>query len=294
VIRSVTLSVPDLERSRRFFVDALGLDETEAPALHGPEHERLWGLEGASRRSLELWAGDFLVELVEYLEPRGRPRPLDYRISDQGLMNVALGFRDRAELRRTYARCVAGRHRGNWRPVELGVFNVVYVNDGDGFSVELLRCPRWAEPLVGFRPVRGAAASAAQGGGGALGAQPLAPPSGRYRAQAAVTIAAPRESVWKRLREHDRLPMPWPASGMRVVWPGVDERNGLGAVREVRLPGGLDFEERIVGWDAPRAYDYVVTRGAPLRDHRGRIELDSAEGRGSTFRVVLPVEREAG
>jgi len=28
-----------------------------------------------------------------------------------------------------------------------------------------------------------------------------------------------------------------------------------------------------------------------VRDHRGRIELDSVEGRGSTFRVVLPLGR---
>jgi signal transduction histidine kinase len=30
-----------------------------------------------------------------------------------------------------------------------------------------------------------------------------------------------------------------------------------------------------------------------VRDHRGRIELEGAEGRGSTFRVVLPVDRDA-
>ena len=31
-----------------------------------------------------------------------------------------------------------------------------------------------------------------------------------------------------------------------------------------------------------------------VRDHRGRIELDSGEGRGSTFRVVLPLGRDGG
>jgi signal transduction histidine kinase len=31
-----------------------------------------------------------------------------------------------------------------------------------------------------------------------------------------------------------------------------------------------------------------------VRDHRGRIELDSVEGQGSTFRVVLPVRRDGG
>jgi catechol 2,3-dioxygenase-like lactoylglutathione lyase family enzyme len=73
--RSVTLSVPDLERSRGFFADVLGMEVAEGLALHAPEHEALWGLEGATRRSLALWADDMLVELVEYTDPRGSPRP---------------------------------------------------------------------------------------------------------------------------------------------------------------------------------------------------------------------------
>ena len=60
-VRSVTLSVGDLDRSRRFFCDVLGLGVGEGFELHRPEHEVLWGLAGAERRSAVLTAGDFLV-----------------------------------------------------------------------------------------------------------------------------------------------------------------------------------------------------------------------------------------
>src|SRR5919108_1223041 len=96
VARSVTLSVPDLERSRQFFAGTLGLEVAQGVDLHGPQHEALWGLEGARRESALLWAEDMLVELVHYSEPKGRPRPPGHRISDQGLLNIAFGFRRRA------------------------------------------------------------------------------------------------------------------------------------------------------------------------------------------------------
>jgi catechol 2,3-dioxygenase-like lactoylglutathione lyase family enzyme len=105
VTRSVTLSVSDLERSRRLFTEVLGLDVASAPSLHGPEHEALWGLEGAKRDSLELWADDILVELVQYSDPAGSPWPPGYRISDQGLLNIAFGFRERAEFEAAHSPC---------------------------------------------------------------------------------------------------------------------------------------------------------------------------------------------
>ena len=152
VTRSVTLSVPDLERSRRLFTEVLGLDVAKGPSLHGPEHEALWGLEGAKRDSLELWADDILVELVQYTDPAGMARPPGYRISDQGLLNIAFGFRKRAEFEAAHKRCLEAGLRRNGPPLRLGAWSVVYVNDDQGFSLELLHVEPWYEKRMGFRP----------------------------------------------------------------------------------------------------------------------------------------------
>ena len=150
--RSVTLSVPDLERSRRFFAGTLGLEPADGLQLHGSEHEALWGLEGARRESLLLWADDMLVELVHYTEPAGRQHPSGYRISDQGLLNIAFGFRRRDEFEAAHARCVEAGLRANGPPLRLGAWSVVYFNDDQGFSVELLHVEPWYEGRMGFRP----------------------------------------------------------------------------------------------------------------------------------------------
>ena len=152
VARSVTLSVSDLEPSARFFGEILGLDAADSVALHAPEHEALWGLEGAQRESLLMWADDFLVELVRYLEPAGRPWPPGYRISDQGIVNIAFGFRERTQFEAAHERCLEAGFRGNGPPLRLGAWSVVYVNDNQGFSVELLHIEPWYERQMGFRP----------------------------------------------------------------------------------------------------------------------------------------------
>ena len=71
-VRSVTLSVADLDQSAAFLSDGLGMPASGA-ALRRPEHEALWGLPGAATRSQVFDAGDVLVEVVQYLDPAGRP-----------------------------------------------------------------------------------------------------------------------------------------------------------------------------------------------------------------------------
>jgi catechol 2,3-dioxygenase-like lactoylglutathione lyase family enzyme len=131
----------------------LGLSVADGVALNGPGHESLWGLEGAKRREQLYWASDVLVELVEYLDPIGRPLPEGYQISDQGLLNVAFKFDSRQELRTALDRCQESGIRANSPLVTLPVLGaVVYVNDPDGFSIELMTVKPRASAHFGFEP----------------------------------------------------------------------------------------------------------------------------------------------
>lgn len=145
-----TLSVADLDEARRFYVDSLGLEEDTATQLHPPETEALWGLAGARRDTALLRAGDGWIELVRYEEPAPRPLPDDRLLSDQGFMNVALGFRDGGRLNAVYERIVANGYSANSpAPRTAGG---TYVQDGLGTTVELLVAPREFDAGFGFAP----------------------------------------------------------------------------------------------------------------------------------------------
>lgn len=152
-VRAVTVSMPDLDAFCERAERGLGLVR-EQLTLHGPEHERLWGLDGAGRRSAVLRGGGVALEVVQYERPLGRPWPDGYRLCDLGYMNVAVGFRDTAEFERRRESARAAGWTPHGKALEAGVFRVIYVDDPDGFDVELVRPRRWADRLTGFVPGR--------------------------------------------------------------------------------------------------------------------------------------------
>jgi len=89
------------------------------------------------------------------------------------------------------------------------------------------------------------------------------------------TIDAPIERVFEHLADHHNFTALFGASCERVA-EGEDEPNGLGSVRRIG-PGPLSFDETIVVFERPTRIHYRITRGSPLRNHRGEIEL-SARG----------------
>jgi catechol 2,3-dioxygenase-like lactoylglutathione lyase family enzyme len=150
--KSVALSVPDLEKSKRFLADVLGVPMAGDKPI---DRDELWGLPDAKSDSLLFRMGRREIELRQYHEPVPAPRPEDYRLSDQGLLNMALGFRNKRELRKTYERALTAGYRANCRIFDYVFGSCVYLNDDQGFSVELISCWPVGERFIGFREKTG-------------------------------------------------------------------------------------------------------------------------------------------
>jgi catechol 2,3-dioxygenase-like lactoylglutathione lyase family enzyme/uncharacterized protein YndB with AHSA1/START domain len=274
-VRSVTLSVADLAQSEATFARGLGLEPSTAP-LRAPEQEATWGLPGAETRSRVFQAGDVLIEVVEYLSPPGRPRPHDYRISDQGIRNIAFGARAKGQHEELVRRLVGVGATPNCRPVRLPAAGVVYVNDPQQFSIELLRLAPAADRFFGFRPM------------------PLnrRPDPDTLAIEHTVAIDAPVETAWAVISDHEGMASWSPFKSVRRVADGAPESDGHGSERLLSSPIGPVIEQ-VIHYEPPRLYRYRVTKGSPFVCHQGEIRLTPRGGRTELtwtirFRPKLP------
>ncbi len=103
-------------------------------------------------------------------------------------------------------------------------------------------------------------------------------------------FALPVERVYAYLSEHENLGPLFGATITRLR-DGDSSRNGAGSVRRLRvglLPG---FEETVTSAVPNEQIDYRITRGSPLRNHRGSMTFSrqpsSGRGTGSHLRYVL-------
>jgi catechol 2,3-dioxygenase-like lactoylglutathione lyase family enzyme/uncharacterized protein YndB with AHSA1/START domain len=259
-VRSVTISVPDLGRSTAFF-RGLGL-EPWSGTLHTLAHETAWGLPGARVRTQTLLAGDVLLEIAQYRDPPGKPWRPDYRISDQGLLNVAFGAHSRADHTRIYERAIAAGARPNCAPIHLPFGGVTYVNDPDGFSVEILWLrPGWPDRDWGFEP------------------RPIQrrPSPDTHAVEARVFVKAPPAHAWRIATDHEGMAAWSGFKPVTVTQPGERERNGYGSQRTMRGPTGAVVEE-VVGWEPPHSCRYRVIAGSPFVEHQGELQLEPCTG----------------
>ena len=158
-VRSVGITVSDLDRSIAFYQDVLDFHPVAEFEVAGDDYEQLYGVFGLRQRIERMRLGTETIELMQFLAPAGRPMPVDSRSNDRWFQHVAIIVSD---MDRAYAQLRAHRvaHASpgpqrlpDWNP-KAGGIRAFYFRDPDGNVLEILQFPpgkgaaRW-QPLKG-------------------------------------------------------------------------------------------------------------------------------------------------
>jgi catechol 2,3-dioxygenase-like lactoylglutathione lyase family enzyme len=133
-IHHASLTVADLDRSRDFYVDVLGMELVREAELSGPAIEEIVGLPGARMKLAFVRKGAMMLELFQYLSPPGRQDTAARRPCDVGLGHVAFEVEGIEEvyqtLRRKGVRFVSP-------PRLVRTAKAAYLFDPDGVTLEI-------------------------------------------------------------------------------------------------------------------------------------------------------------
>jgi catechol 2,3-dioxygenase-like lactoylglutathione lyase family enzyme len=146
-VLSVGMTVGDLDRSVAFYSRVLSFEKVSDVEVAGTEYERLTGVFGLRLRVVRMRLGEELLELTEYLAPRGRPVPPDTRSNDRWFQHVAIIVRDMDEAYRHLRKhkvehASSGPQRlPDWNK-KAGGIRAFYFKDPDGHHLEVLQFPK--------------------------------------------------------------------------------------------------------------------------------------------------------
>jgi catechol 2,3-dioxygenase-like lactoylglutathione lyase family enzyme len=145
-VDSVGMTVHDMDRAVAFYTSVLSFEKVSDVEASGREHELLSGVFGARLRVVRLRLGDELIELTEFLAPKGRPFPADVRPNDRIFQHIAIVVSD---MDHAYARLrQAGVEHASTAPQTLPEWNknaagikAFYFRDPDRHFLEILQFP---------------------------------------------------------------------------------------------------------------------------------------------------------
>lgn len=146
-VDAVGMTVSDMDRAVDFYATVLSFEKISDVEIADERFEQLHNVFGARARVVRMRLGEELIELTEYLAPRGRPIPVDSRSQDRWFQHIAIIVRD---MDRAYAwlrqhkvqHASTGPQRlPDWN-ANAGGIEAFYFKDPDGHVLEILEFPR--------------------------------------------------------------------------------------------------------------------------------------------------------
>ncbi len=145
-VSAIGMTVSNMDRAVAFYTSVLSFQRVSDVEVSGDDFERLEGVFGARARVVRLRLGDELIELTEYLAPRGRPIPDDSRSNDRAFQHIAIIVTDMDSAyallrRRGVEHASSGPQRlPDWNP-NAGGIRAFYFKDPDHHVLEVLQFP---------------------------------------------------------------------------------------------------------------------------------------------------------
>jgi hypothetical protein len=92
---------------------------------------------------------------------------------------------------------------------------------------------------------------------------------------------APVDTIFNLLTDHESFGRVINENIRRVIDSHDENKNGLGSVRQIKPFPGLAFEETVITFEPNRLMEYVVSKGSPIKNHKGRMEFSDEKGKTS-------------
>src|SRR6188474_937290 len=145
-VDAIGMTVSDMDRSIDFYSKVLSFEKISDVEVTGEDYERLQGVFGLRMRVVRMRLGEELIELTEYLAPKGRPVPVDSRSNDRWFQHIAIITSD---MDKAYARLRENKvEHASTGPQRLpdwnknaGGIKAFYFRDPDKHWLEILQFP---------------------------------------------------------------------------------------------------------------------------------------------------------
>ena len=90
---------------------------------------------------------------------------------------------------------------------------------------------------------------------------------------------APVETIFNTLSDHESFGKVLATKIQRVVDSQDENKNGVGSVRRISSFPVPAFEETVVTFEPNSLIEYVVSKGSPIKNHKGRMEFSEEDGK---------------
>jgi uncharacterized protein YndB with AHSA1/START domain len=89
---------------------------------------------------------------------------------------------------------------------------------------------------------------------------------------------APVETIFNTLTDHEAFGQVIHTRIKRVVDSPGENKNGVGSVRRISAFPAPAFEETVITFEPNRLMEYVISKGSPIKNHKGHMEFSEEHG----------------